>query len=388
MRRKSQRGPRDKAPIVIVGGGVMGCACAFELARAGRSVLVLERSVPGAEASSAAAGILGAQVEAHHSGPLARLSAQSLALYPALVRALSRATGIDVEFRECGVLKVEFSAAELRKLERSVAWQKPRPKRLDARALLRREPLLEPGLAGGFEFTADARIDPPKLLRALHIAAERAGARFQTGAYVKRLVIEGGRARGVALDDGHVLPAEHVVVAAGSWTTLVEGAPLPHGAVIPARGQIVELMTKMPALTRVLFGPGVYIVPRDDGRLLLGSTLEFVGYRRDVTASAMRDLLTAAIRLIPSLAEASVTGSWSNFRPYTKDELPLIGKTNVPGVWLATGHYRNGILLAPVTAKIVSALVQGRKAGVEIEEFQAARLQGKLAEDSGDHRRS
>lgn len=363
-----------RAPIVIVGGGVMGCACALELASAGRSVLVLERSVPGAEASSAAAGILGAQVEAHHPGPLARLSAQSRELYPALVRALSRATGIDVEFRPCGVLKVTFGAAELRTLERSVAWQKPKPKRLDARALLRREPLLEPGLAGGVEFALDARIDPPKFLRALHIAAERAGARFRTGAYVKRLVIDGGRARGVALDDGQVLPAEHVIVAAGSWTTLVEGAPLPNGAVVPARGQIVELVTKLPALERVVFGPGVYLVPRDDGRLLLGSTLEFVGYRREVTASAMRDLLTAAIRLVPSLADASVTGSWSNFRPYTKDELPLIGKSGVPGVWLATGHYRNGILLAPITAKIVSALIRGRKPPVSIEEFAPARV--------------
>lgn len=361
-------------PVVIVGGGVMGCACAFELARAGRAVLVLERSVPGAEASSAAAGILGAQVEAHHSGPLARLSAESRALYPALVRALSRATGIDVEFRECGVLKVAFGAGELRKLERSVAWQKPKPRKLDARALLRREPQLEPGLAGGVEFAGDARIDPPKLLRALHIAAERAGARFQTGAYVKRVVTENGRARGVALDDGRVLPAEHVVVAAGSWTNLVEGAPLPSGAVIPARGQIVELVTKLPALERVVFGPGVYLVPRDDGRLLLGSTLEFVGYRREVTASAMRDLLAAAIRLVPSLSDASVTGSWANFRPYTKDELPLIGKSSVPGVWLATGHYRNGILLAPITAKIVSALIRGRKAPVPIEEFAPARV--------------
>jgi glycine oxidase len=363
-----------RARVVIVGGGVMGCACALELARAGSSVLVLERSVPGAEASSAAAGILGAQVEAHHSGPLALLSAESRKLYPALARSLTRATGIDVEFRECGVLKVAATKRELRQLENSVAWQKPRPRRLDGRALLRLEPSLETALAGGVEFAGDARIDPPKLLRALHIAAERAGAEFRSGAYVKRIVTERGRARGVALDDGHTLPADHVVVAAGSWTTLVEGTPLPRGAVIPARGQIVELYTKMPALKRVVFGPGVYLVPRDDGRLLLGSTLEFVGYQRDVTASAVRDLLTAAIRLVPSLAEASVRGSWSNFRPYTKDELPLIGRSAVPGVLLATGHYRNGILLAPITAKIVSALVRGRKPPVLIEDFAPARV--------------
>jgi glycine oxidase len=181
--------------------------------------------------------------------------------------------------------------------------------------------------------------------------------------------VQGERAVGIALDGGEVVRAKHVIVAAGSWTTLVEGTGLSAGAVVPARGQIVELATPEPLLRRVVLGPNAYLVPRDDGRVLVGSTLEFVGYRREVTAGAIRDLIDAAIRLVPALASAEFRSSWSNFRPYTKSELPLIGTTGVPGLVLATGHYRNGILLAPVTAAVVSALVRGARPPLPLSAF-------------------
>jgi glycine oxidase len=365
---------REKsADIVVVGGGVMGCASAWELAKRGRSVLVLERSVPGAEASSAAAGILGAQVEAHAPGPLAELARASLDVYPAWVRALERATAIDTGYRECGVLKVAFGRAELGKLAREVAWQKPRPKTLSAAALAKREPSLDAKLAGGVAFDGDARIDPRVLFRALHIAAARAGVVFRSGAYVRRVVTDAGRAAGVALDDGSIVRANQVLVAAGSWTSLVEGLGIAPGAVIPARGQIVELETPEPLLRSVVFGRGAYLVPRDDGRMLVGATMEFVGYRREVTAAAVRDLLDAAIRLVPALASASLRESWSSFRPYTADALPLLGKTQIPGLFLASGHHRNGILLAPITARIVLALMTGGRAPVPLEAFAPER---------------
>jgi glycine oxidase len=167
--------------------------------------------------------------------------------------------------------------------------------------------------------------------------------------------------------------AKQVLVAAGSWTSLVEGLGIAPGAVIPARGQIVELETPEPLLRSVVFGRGAYLVPRDDGRLLVGATMEFVGYRREVTAGAVRDLLGAAIGLVPALAGASLRESWSSFRPYTADELPLIGKTQIPGLFLASGHHRNGILLAPVTAAIVLALATGRRAPVPLGPFAPER---------------
>jgi glycine oxidase len=359
--------------VVVVGGGIMGCACAWELAQHGFRVVVLERSVPGAEASSAAAGILGARIESHDDGPLAHLARASRRLYPKWTRALARATGIDVEYRECGVLRVAYKKAALAEQLRAAGWQAPRPGALDKKALLAREPHLNARLAGGVLFADDARVDPRALLKALHVAAARAGVTFRSGAYVRGVVRDGGRAKGVLLDDGQVVRGDHVIVAAGSWTTLVEGTGLGAAAVVPVRGQIVELEAAEPLLAGVVFGPRAYLVPRDDGRVLVGSTMEFVGYRREVTAGAVRDLLDAAIDLVPELAAAALRASWSSFRPYTKDELPLIGEGDCKGLWLATGHHRNGILLAPITAAIVGALIRGIRSPVAVSAFAPSR---------------
>jgi len=162
-------------------------------------------------------------------------------------------------------------------------------------------------------------------------------------------------------------------VAAGSWTSLIDGLGIPAGRVIPARGQIIELELPAPPLSHVVFGPGVYLVPRDDGRVLIGSTLEFVGYERQVTAGAVRDLLQNATALVPSLERAALRDTWSNFRPYTKDELPLLGPTPIPGLFLSSGHYRNGILLAPISAEIVRAAVLGQRAPLALEAFRPGR---------------
>jgi glycine oxidase len=361
--------------VLVIGGGVMGCASALALTKKGLRVRVLERSVPGAEASSAAAGIVGAQVEAHADGPMTRLCVASRALYPAWSDEIRAATGIDVGLRRSGVMRVALDDGELRVITEETAWQAGAGltiEALDGSAARAREPALAEEVRGAIRFPDDARIDPPLLLRGLRIAAELAGARFQSGAYVRRIAAEGGRVRGVSLEDGSELRAGHVVLAAGSWSGLVEGSSLPADAVRPARGQIVELTTAMPALRGVIFGPGCYLSPRDDGRLLVGSTLEFVGFRPGVTAGAVRDLLTAAIRLVPRLADASVSRTWSSFRPYTRDELPLLGQTSLGGLVLATGHYRNGILLAPITGAIVAALVAGEPLPAEATPFAEA----------------
>ncbi len=367
--------------MIVVGGGVMGCAAAWQLAKRGLLVTVLERSVPGAEASSAAAGILGAQLEAHGADAMLELGLRSRALYPRFAKALGDETGIDIGFRKSGILKVALDAKGVKALTEQFGWQKrlglhmARVRGAKAREF---EPALSNQVAGGVHFPEDGRIDSPLLLRALHIASERAGARFRTGCYVRGLVVRSGVARGVLLDDGTELLADCVVVAAGSWTTLIQGLGIDSGAVRPARGQIVELTTPVPLLQGVVFGPRCYLVPRDDGRTLVGSTLEFVGYKREVTARAVRDLLDGAIELVPGLAEASVTATWSNFRPYTDDERPLLGQTELPGLVLATGHYRNGILLAPITAEIVVSAVLGKHSPVELAPFSAARVRVKI----------
>lgn len=362
--------------VLIIGGGVMGCATALALAKRGVATSVLERSVPGAEASSAAAGILGAQVESHADGPMARLCLASRALYADWIADIQAQTGIDVGFRACGVLKAALTQAELERAASEVAWQGAAGlsvDQLDGDAARGIEPALTAEAVGAVRFAGDARVDPPLLLRALRVAAERAGARFQSGALVRRVAIEGGRARGVTLEDGSTLAAGSVVIAAGSWSALVEGSSLAPGSVRPARGQIVELMATIPPLRGAVFGPDCYLSPRDDGRVLVGSTLEFVGFRPGVTAGAVRDLLAAAIRLVPSLAEASVGPAWSSFRPYTRDELPLLGATPVERLFLATGHFRNGILLAPITGVIVARAILGEPVP-EAAAFSSRRL--------------
>jgi glycine oxidase len=349
--------------VVIIGGGIMGSASGLSLARRGATVTVLERAVPGAEASSAAAGILGAQAEAHGPSAETDLLLHSRALYPAFARELQAATGIDVGYRPSGVVRVAL-ADEADTLREANAWQAATPAAtpiewLTGAGLREIEPQLSAELTLGARFVDDAQIDPPKLFRAVQIAATRAGVTFRPGTQVARVVIENERAVGVLLADGSTVRADVVVLAAGSWSSLVAGVDLPSDAVIPARGQVVELSLRMPPLRHVIFGKGVYLVPRDDGRVLLGATLEFVGYTKEVTAKGLRDLLNAATTLCPALEEAQFNGAWSSFRPFAKEGRVLLGASSVKGLVYATGHHRNGILLAPLTAEAVTAACFG-----------------------------
>lgn len=360
--------------VLVVGAGVMGCASALELARQGARVRVLERSVPGAEASSAAAGMLAAQVEAHAPGPFASLCFASRDRFGAWADELKARTGIDIEHRVCGVTRVAFDEASEQAMIEHATWQRDaglRVELLSGEQARAKEPALSSAVRAAGWFPDEARVDPPRLLRALRIAAERAGVVFTTGALVRRVVVEDGRARGVEIERGEILGADHVVVAAGSWSNLVPGVPLDAGAVRPARGQIVELLVGIPPLRGLVWGDKAYLSPRDDGRVLVGATMEFVGFERAVTAGAVRDLLGAAIELVPGLAAAELSRCWSAFRPWTPNELPLIGPTPVENLWLATGHFRNGILLSPITAEIVAACVRGDAPPVDVSAFRA-----------------
>lgn len=364
-----------KADAVVIGAGVQGCAVAWRLAQAGRDVLVLERSIPGAEASSAAGGILSPGVEALEPGPFYDLGRASLARYPAFVAELEAATGVSLGHRGGGTLEIALDDQEAQLLAgRAAKIEKAGlpVTVLDDAEVRRLEPGLNPEARGALWFEDEGALDPRQLGRALAIAAQRAGARFLTG-QVRAIRHEGGRVAGVEHEAGFI-DAPVVVLAAGSWSLQVAGHGLPPGAVRPVRGQIAVLDTRPPLLSRVVFSGHGYVVPRADGRVLCGSTMEEVGFEKAVTAGGLRHVLEVGMGIAPALAAAPVVETWSNFRPASPDGEPILGPGAVPGLLYATGHTRNGILLCPITADAVAACALGRAPPVDLSPFSPARL--------------
>jgi glycine oxidase len=361
--------------VVVVGAGIQGASVALRLARAGARVTVLERAVPGAEASSAAGGILSPGVEAVEPGPFYALCRASLARYEAFVREVEEASGMHVAWRRLGTLEVALDDDHAKLLaaraERLVSQGLPVDV-LDDAAVRRLEPGLSPEARGALFFEDEASLDPRLLGRAVYVAAARAGARFVSGE-VRRIVVEGGSARGVDHATGR-LAAGAVVLAAGSWSLLVEGNGLPPGAVRPVRGQMAVVDTRPPLLSRVIFSGNGYVVPRPDGRVLCGSTMEEAGFEKAVTAGGLRHVLDVGIEIAPALARAPVVETWSNFRPASPDGEPILGPGTVPNLFYATGHTRNGILLAPITADAIAAAVLGSEPPVDLTPFSPARL--------------
>lgn len=348
--------------VVVVGAGVMGSATALALAARGAEVMVLERSVPGAEASSAAAGILGAQAESHAPGEHASMLVAARDGYAAWAEELKSRTQIDVLYKRSGVMRVAMHEAEAIALTETIAWQGKaalRASLLSDREAREVEPALTEGIRAAAYFPDDAQVDPKRLLRALAAALTiEKRVVVQGGASVRSLIVEDGACRGVLTDAGEVR-GDATVLAAGSWSSLVSGLPSAVAEVRPVRGQIVLLDERPPRLRVIVFGAGGYVVPRGDGHVLCGSTMERVGYRREVTAEGVRGVLASAIALSPGLASASVEGMWSSFRPESASGTPLIGKSPLEGLFLATGHHRNGILLAKHTADLVAAAILG-----------------------------
>ena len=353
--------------VIVVGGGLMGCSVAYRLSKDGARVLVLERSIPGAEASSAAAGILSPTVESFDEALALQLGRRSRELHAELADELDELYGVDVGFRRCGVAKVAFGPEELSALDAhasSLEMHGVRCERWSPEELLDEEPSANPEASGALSIAEDAQVEPRKLLSAVALGAEHEGATFRSGATVRAVHVEDGRVRGVQLNEG-LIEAGRVVVAAGSWTTLVPGLPLDSETIFPVRGQMITTQTRPPIFRRVIFGAGGYVVTRPDGRVLCGSTMERVGFERGLTFGGMADVIAKATRIAPSLRSAKVDEHWSSFRPGTPDGLPLVGETRVEGLYLASGHYRNGILLAPLTAELIAEAIAGRPASRE-----------------------
>jgi glycine oxidase len=347
-----------RAPdVLVVGGGLIGCALAAELAGRGVDVTVLDRDEPGAEASGAAAGMLTPQSEAHVRDAFFDLGIESRGMYPAWITRLSDETGMDTGYRRCGFLSCRFAGEEAADFE----WQKALGLSVVAdsgeAAAARTGGQLSPIVSGADFFPDEAVVDPRLLTRAAWLAALRRGARVRTQVAVLGFVLEKGICRGVETSEGRV-SAGAVVDAAGAWAAF-EGALPVRLPIEPVRGQIVALRLPAPPFEPLVAASDVYLVPRPDGTVLLGATVERVGFHKAVTADAVARLIGAAVRLMPSLGDAAFAAAWSGLRPATPDALPVLGASPVPGLYFAAGHHRSGILLAPVTATIVADLLTG-----------------------------
>lgn len=333
--------------VMVVGGGIVGAAIAFELAKGGAAVQLVERGPAlGAEATGASAGMLGAFIE-DHAGAAADAGRESRALWADFAARVSAAAGTDVRVDDCGSVRVAFDEPTLARASARAAAEPADIELLDAVSLAVLVPGVSPRALGGVFFRGDGVVDPPAVARALSLAIERAGGVVRPHARVVRVVERGGRAAGVELDGGSFLPADRVLVAAGAWTGALHPA-LPRTE--PVRGQLLELVG--PPLPRVVFGPGCYLSPRADGRLLVGSTMERVGFDRRVTVEGAARLLTEAVALLPSLAPYELRAVRAGLRPFVEASAePVVGATALPGLLVATGHGRNGVLLAPLAAR-------------------------------------
>ena len=352
---------QSAADVLVIGGGVIGCAVAFELAEAGARVRVLEGRRTGGGASQASAGVLAPYVEGHDSKVLRALGRRSLDLYATFVARAVERSGRPVEFARCGTLEVavtESDAVRLHRARKMIAAEGVTGKWLEDRALLEAEPALHPGVLGALRIPSHAYVNVPALTAALEAAAVERGAEVMTG--VAATSIAPDAAGLVVQTSSGAYHASQVVLAAGAWAAALAPAGADPMPVRPVRGQLLYLATPPGTLRHVVWASDVYLVPWADGTVLVGATSEDVGFDERATAGGVSQLLHAATALVPALADATFVEARSGLRPGSPDDLPYLGRSEVlPGLIYACGHYRNGALLAPLTATLVRQLVQG-----------------------------
>jgi glycine oxidase len=361
--------------VIVVGAGLIGLSIAFELAERGASVRVYDRGEPARAASWAGAGMLAPYTERITNQALLALCEASLHEYPGFVQRICDASAVDAHLRLDGVLYAAFEDEGFDALRRHAEQLVARGvdcEMLDRASTLGAEPWLGAGVLGGLLKRTEGNVDNRRLGRALIAACQARGVRVEQSFSIYA-ECDRRRALGVRTDRGFV-GARAVVNACGAWAAELRGVPqtcIPP--IEPIKGQMIALGVPAGFVRRATWVPGVYLVPRDDGRLLIGATVESTGFDEHVTAEGIHELLHAALAAAPSLGAFTTTESWSGLRPGTADGLPFLGPTPIEGFFLATGHYRNGILLAPATARLIADAIESGDVGA-LEPFRLARI--------------
>jgi len=364
-----------KFEAVIAGGGLIGGAIALELALAGVRVAIFERGEPGQEASWAGAGILSPAPENPATIPLVPLGKASMALYPDFVARVQEISGQDVGFRAKGALEALFSRDTARELSTHVALHHGlglKAEAISAEDARELEPALSPEVEAAVLRPDEASVDNRALTHAVLEAARKSGAEIFPHREVQGVWRDTNRCAGLLLK-GEKIAAQWTIIAAGSFSASIAGVGS-YAPVRPAKGQMISLRSERVKIERVLWSDKIYLVPRNDGRILAGATVEYVGFDKKVTAGALQKILSGAMELAPALASARVEETWAGLRPDSPDHLPILGPVDIDGLLLATGHFRSGILLAPITARLVREWVTEQSVSVDWDRFTPLRF--------------
>jgi glycine oxidase ThiO len=346
--------------IIVIGGGIIGLATAVELRLLGAEVQILCQDFKAA-AGHAAAGMLAPQAEQIPAGAMLDLCLASRALYPAWVEKIATISGIEPGYWNCGILAPRYADSQ-----QNEDW-------LDDRSIHNHQSGLSESVVGGYYYPNDGQVDNRTLIRSLLIASQALGIKFCDGVKVRTIHRSQGRVTHLETSQGDMF-AQHYILATGAWSQQV--LPIP---VVPRKGQMLSVL--IPAkdrdnlpLQQVLFGEEIYIVPRRDGKIIIGATSEDVGFEPANTLKGVKQLIVNAIRLFPSLKDFPLHETWWGFRPATPDEMPILGESTAANLTLATGHYRNGVLLTPITAKLIADLVWHQQANDLLSSFSWQRF--------------
>jgi glycine oxidase len=375
--RASARAVRGSFDVAIVGGGVIGLACAWRIAQRGHSVAVVDPE-PGRGASWAAAGMLAPVTEVHYGEEaLLELNLASAERYPSFVAELTEDTGDDVGYRRSGTVIVARDRDDNAALDAVFAYQRElglEVERLSGRDCRTHEPALSPRVRGGIHVAGDHQVDNRALVKALISACTERGVEF-VRARAERIQSASGRTTGVITDADGIVSTERVVLAMGAVGARIAGteeAGLPK--IRPVKGQLIHLRGEIPLLHGNVRGLDVYLVGRSDGRVVVGATVEEQGFDLKITAGAMHDLLRAAYELVPGITELEVIETTAGLRPATPDNAPVLGPTSLEGLSVATGHYRNGVLLSAISADAIADVVESGRVPRLIEPFLPSRF--------------
>ncbi|WP_438350034.1 glycine oxidase ThiO [Paenibacillus sp. FA6] len=372
---------------IIIGGGVIGSSIAYHMSARGMNVILLERDRLGSQASNAAAGMLAAQAEMTEVGPMFDLARASRALFPKLATDLRELTGIDIGLKRKGLLRVAVTEADVTEIQRTLAFQKTvgeQAEWLSLEQVKQREPGISSDLLGAMLVEEDGQVDAPELCLAFAKAAAALGAQIKEFTEVKSLIYAHGRMTGVVTSEGTV-HADQVIIASGTWSgPLLEQAGLTC-PIYPVKGECFSVLSHTPLLQSTIFSHGCYLVPKKGGRLVVGATATAHSYDRKVTLKGISKLLESAKQLLPGIVETEWERAWSGLRPQTLDGLPYLGEhPSLKGLYVAAGHYRNGILLSPMTGKLVADWAEGKTEKVlSLEAFRVDRHQNVPNERAG-----